>query len=206
MVGALVGGAFLSASLKVLFDRMASPEFVDFFRQHKLNKGVLEKLKIALLSVHKLREDAEDKQLTDHFVREWLHKLKDVVYDAEDVLDEIAIEALQHKLDAEFQTTAVKVRNSISTFLSHFVKKIEPKIKELLDKLEYLARQKDILGLKEGFGGESSKRLLTTSLVEESGIFGRNDDKEKIISLLFSDDATDNENLCYSHSWHGGNW
>ena len=175
--------ALLSAFLQALFDRMASPEFVDFFRQRKLNKGVLEKLKIALLSVHKLYEDAEDKQLMDLSVKEWLHKLKGVVYDAEDVLDEIATEALQRKLDAESQTTATKVRNSISTFFGHFVKEIEPKIKELLDTLEYLARQKDVLGLREGVGGESSKRLTTTSLVEESGIFGRDDDKEKIISL-----------------------
>jgi hypothetical protein len=196
MAGALVGGAFLSASLQVLFDRMASPEFVDFFRQRKLNKGDVEKLKIALLSVHKLCEDAEEKQLTDLSVKQWLHMLKDVVYDAEDVLDEIATEALQRKLDAEFQTTATKVRNSISTFFNHFVKEIEPKIKELLGKLEYLARQKDVLGLREGVGGESSKRLITTSLVEESNIFGRDDDKETIISLLVSDDASCNENLC----------
>jgi hypothetical protein len=108
----------------------------------------------------------------------------------------IATESLQRKLDAEFQTTSRRVRKSISTFLGHFVKMIEPKIKELLDKLENLAKQKDVLGLKEGVGGESSKRLPTTSLVEESGIFGRDGDKEKTISLLLSDDATDNENLC----------
>jgi Leucine-rich repeat (LRR) protein len=188
--------AVLSAFLQALFDGMASPEFVDFFRQRKLDQGVLEKLKISLLSVHKLREDAEDKELTDRSVGEWLYKLKDVVYESEDVLDEIATEALQRKLDAEFQTTASKVRNSISTFFSHFVKDIEPRIKELLDKIEYLAKQKDVLGLKEGVGGESSKRLPTTSLVEESGIFGRDDDKEKIISLILPKNATSNEDLC----------
>ena len=118
--------ALLSAFLKALFDKMASPKFVDFFRQRKLNEGILEKLKIALLSAYKLREYAEDKQLTDHLVRDWLYMLKDALYDVEDVLDEIAIEALQHKLDAEFQTTTSKVRNSISTFHSHFVKEIEP--------------------------------------------------------------------------------
>jgi Holliday junction resolvasome RuvABC ATP-dependent DNA helicase subunit len=33
-------------------------------------------------------------------------------------------------------------------------------------------------------------------LVEESSIFGRDDDKEKIISLLLLADANGNENLC----------
>ena len=124
---------------------MASPEFVDFFRQHKLNKGDVEKLKIRLLSVNKLCKDAEEKQFMVLSMKEWLHNLKDVVYDAEDVLDEIAAEALQRKLDVELQTTATKVRNSISTFFNHFDKKIELKIKELLDKPEYLAREKDDL-------------------------------------------------------------
>jgi len=105
-------------------------------------------------------------------------------------------EALQRKLDVEFQTTARKLLNPISTFLSRFVKEIEPKIKYLLDKLEYLAKQKDVLGLKEGVGGESLKGLPTTSLIEESGIFGKDDDKEKIISFLISHNATSNENLC----------
>jgi hypothetical protein len=113
--------AFLSAFLQALFDRMASPDLVNFFQHRKLNEVVLEKLKIALLSVHKLREYAEDKQLTDLSVRDWLYKLKDVVYNAEDVLDEIATEALQRKLEVDFQTAKSKVRNSISTFLSNFV-------------------------------------------------------------------------------------
>jgi len=191
-----VASLLLSPFLQVFFERMASGDFVDFFRGRKLNDGLLRKLKIALLSVNALHEDAEEKQLTKPAVKAWLDELKDVIYDAEHVLDEIATEALQRKLDVEFQTTARKVRNSITTFFSHFVKEIEPKIKELLDKLEYLASQKDVLGLKQGVGGESSKRLPTTSLVDESGILGRDDDKEKIVSLLLSDDATGNENLC----------
>ena len=124
---------------------MVSPEFVDFFRQRKLNKGDVEKLKIRLLSVNKLCKDAEEKQFVVLSMKEWLHNLKDVVYDPEDVLDEIVTEALQRKLDVEFQTTATKVWNSISIFFNHFDKKIEPKIKEQLDKPEYLAREKDDL-------------------------------------------------------------
>jgi hypothetical protein len=188
-----VAGLLLSPFLQVFFERMASGDFVDFFQGRKLNEGLLHKLKIALLSVNVLLEDAEEKKLTKPAVKAWLVELKDAVYDAEHVLDEIATEALQRKLDVEFQTAARKVRNSISTFLSHFVKEIEPKIKELLNKLEYLASQKDVLGLKQGVGGESSKRLPTTSLVQESDIFGRNDDKETIVNLLLSNDASGGE-------------
>jgi hypothetical protein len=155
-----VAGLLLSPFLQAFFDRMASGDFVDFFRGRELNEGLLHKLKIALLSVNALLEDAEEKQLTKPAVKVWLEESKDAVYDAEHVLDEIATEALQSKLDAEFQTTSSKVRKSISTFLGHFVKVIEPKIKELLVKLEYLANQKDVLDLKKGVGGESSKRLL----------------------------------------------
>jgi uncharacterized membrane protein YcjF (UPF0283 family) len=70
--------------------------------------------------VNALLEDAEEKQLTKPAVKAWLNELKDAIYDAEDVLDEIATEALQRKLDAEFQTTASKLLNPICTFLSHF--------------------------------------------------------------------------------------
>ncbi|XP_062173763.1 putative disease resistance RPP13-like protein 1 [Alnus glutinosa] len=194
MAEALVGGAFLSAFLKVLFDRRASRKFIDFFRGRKVTDGLLEKLETMLRSVNAVLEDAKEKQVTKPDVNKWLDDLKDAVYHADDILDEIATKALRLEVDAEFQTAASKVRTLIST--SSFFKKIEPKIKDVHERLEFLAKQKEHMGLREGVGGDSSKRLPTTSLVQESGIFGRNDDKEKIISKLCSDDATGNENPC----------
>ena len=138
-------------------------------------------------------EDAEEKQVTKSAVKEWLDELKDAVYDAEDILDEIASKALQRKLDAEFLTAGCKARSFISTSLNNFAKEIEPKILEVLDRLEYLARQKDVIGLREVVGGKLSERLPTTSLVEESDICGRDDDKEAIVNLLLSDDASGSE-------------
>ncbi|KAB1224834.1 putative disease resistance RPP13-like protein 1 [Morella rubra] len=189
MAEALVGGSFLSAFFKVLFDRIASREVIDFFRGAKLDGGLLEKLEITLLSVSAVLEDAEEKEVTMAPVKAWLDKMKDAVYDAEQIMDEIATEALRCKLDAEFQTSASKVRHFISGSRNSFVKEIEPKIKEVLDRLEYLAKQKDLMGLKEGVGGKPSEKLPTTSLVEESGICGRDENKEAIIDLLLSDDT-----------------
>ncbi|GLT53955.1 hypothetical protein SLA2020_271890 [Shorea laevis] len=184
---------FVSPFLQVFFERMASGEFVNFFQRQKLSDKLLWKLKTTFLTLNAVLEDAEELQVTKPVVKEWLDELKDTVYDAEHVLDEIATEALRSELDAEFQTTASKVRMSICAFRNSFAKKIEPKIKDLLERLETLAQQKDVIGLREGVGGKSSERLPTTSLVEESDICGRNDDKEAIINMLLSDDARGNE-------------
>ncbi|XP_040994274.1 putative disease resistance RPP13-like protein 1 [Juglans microcarpa x Juglans regia] len=189
-----LAGIFLSPLLQAFFERVTSREFVYFFRREKLDQALLNKLKIALLSVNAVFEDAEEKQVVNPNVKEWLDELKDTIYDAEDTLDEIDTEVMRCELDAEFHTTTSKVRTAISTSLKvPFVKKIEPKIKQVLDRLEYLVSQKNNMGLKEGVQGNPSERLPTTSLVEESGICGREDDKEKIINSLFSDDVSGNK-------------
>jgi hypothetical protein len=171
---------FLSPFLQQFFERLASGKFIDFFQQRKLSDGLLKKLKTTFLTLNAAFEDAEELQVMKPAVKEWLDELKDAIYDAEDILDEIATEALPSELDAEFQTTASKVRKlPISAFRNSLVQQIEPKIKEILGRLESLAQQKDLIGLKEGVRRKSSERLPTTSLVEESDICGRNDEKEQ---------------------------
>ncbi|KAF2322331.1 hypothetical protein GH714_012301 [Hevea brasiliensis] len=97
---AAVGGAFLSAFLQVLFGRMASREVVDFFKNRRLNDGLLKKMKTTLISVKSL-DDAEEKEITKPAVKQWLEELKIAVYEADDVLDEIAYEALRSEIEAE---------------------------------------------------------------------------------------------------------
>jgi hypothetical protein len=101
---------FLSPFLQVFFERLASGEFVDFFRRQKFSDGLLKKLKTTFLTLNAVFEDVEELQVTKPAVKEWLEEMKDAIYDVEDVLDEIATEALISKLDAEFQSTASKVR------------------------------------------------------------------------------------------------
>ncbi|OMO69075.1 cc-nbs-lrr resistance protein [Corchorus olitorius] len=57
----------------------------------KLVTGVeneIERLKGNFEAIQAVLEDAEEKQIVDKNVSRWLHKLKDVSYDMEDVLDE----------------------------------------------------------------------------------------------------------------------
>ncbi|XP_040995114.1 putative disease resistance RPP13-like protein 1 [Juglans microcarpa x Juglans regia] len=192
-----VGLAFLSASLNVLFDRMASREVLHFMMGRKPTEALLRNLKNAIQSVKFVLEDAEEKQLTDSFVKDWVDELKDVIYDAEDILDEIATEALQRKLqDAESSTTALdKVRDRFSrTFLDTFVNEVETKIEEVLDRLDDLVKAKDFMGLQVGVGEKQyPERLSTNSCVLESDTFGRDEDKEEVIDILLSSDVRGNE-------------
>ncbi|OMO81183.1 Disease resistance protein [Corchorus olitorius] len=191
MAGALVGGAFLSASLQVLFDRMASREVMDFIRGKKLDKLLVLKLKPNLMSVRAVLDDAEDKQITNPTVKDWLSELKDAVYDAEDLLDEIAYEALRSSLESEDQTTSSKVVRFFS-YLNPFNKGMESKLEEILGRLDSLLTQKDILGLKERRGEKLFQRLPATSLVD-AGVYGRDSEKEEIMRLLKPENPTEND-------------
>ncbi|KAL6311767.1 hypothetical protein AAG906_021798 [Vitis piasezkii] len=81
--------ALLSASLQVLFERLASPELINFIRRRSLSDELLNELKRKLVVVHNVLDDAEVKQFSNPNVKEWLVPVKDAVYGAEDLLDEI---------------------------------------------------------------------------------------------------------------------
>nr|XP_048318643.1 putative disease resistance RPP13-like protein 1 isoform X3 [Ziziphus jujuba var. spinosa] len=185
MAGTLVGGAFLSATLQVLFDRLAHREVLDYLRGKKFNQGLLKKLKIMLVSVNALLNDAEEKQIINPAVKEWLEELEDAAYDTDDLLDEIATDALQYKLESESPTgTSGKVRKMANLF-SHnsYVSDMENRMKEILEVVEYIANQKYLLDLKVK-EGVASPREPTTSLVDVSQVYGRDGDKDAVLKML----------------------
>ena len=185
-----MGGAFLSAFLQVFFDRMASREVLDFFSRWKLNTESLRKLRTTLLYIDAVLNDAEEKQIKNPAVKKWVNELKDTAYQAQDLLDEITTDASRHKLEAELDMCVSKVRSFNLTSLSSSYLGIEPKLEEILGRLEFLAKERDILGLKEGSGEKPSRKWETTSVVEESSVYGRDDDKVSIIKLLQANDGS----------------
>jgi len=116
----LVGGALLSAFLQVAFEKLASPQILDFFHAKELDQKLLNKLETKLHSIHSLADDVERKQFTDPHVRNWLLKVKDAVLDAEDLLDDIqTLSKSQVDAESESQTftcCTCKVLNFFKSF------------------------------------------------------------------------------------------
>ncbi|CAN6693024.1 unnamed protein product [Malus baccata var. baccata] len=195
MAGALIGEAFLSASIEVLCDRIASTDFGDLFRQKKLDEPLLMKLNMTLLTLSAVLDDAEEKQISNPAVRKWLDELKHAVFDAEDLLDEIDTEALRCKVQGEGQTEKLtkKVWNFISPSRSNFYRSMKVQIEGLLQRLDDFVQQKVDLGLTGDVARKGSQRTPTTSLIHEPFVYGRDEDKENLLKVLFSDDASEDD-------------
>lgn len=182
-------GSFVSAILQVLLDRIAHRDFIDFFRGNHLDEALLDKLKMFLLSVTTVLNDAEEKQFFDPFVKEWVDKLKNAAYDADDVLDEIATKAIQDMMDPRFNTTIHQVKDYASS-LDPFSERVQSKIGRIVERLKSILEHKNLLGLKEGGVGKPlSLGLETTFLVDEHRVYGRHGDKERIIDFLLAGDS-----------------
>lgn len=114
---AVIGESILAAVLEVLMERIVSPAVRDFFKSQKIDDEELKKLKARMRSVSKLLNDAEEKQITDAAVKEWLDELKDAVYQADDFLDEIAYKALRLKLEGESRSQTCTDQTCTMLFL-----------------------------------------------------------------------------------------
>ena len=103
------GGALLSAFFEVLFDRLASRQVMAFLRGRDFDQTLFHKLKTALLTVNAVIIHAEENQITNLVVREWINELKDATYNADDLLDELATIALRGELEAEAKANEKQV-------------------------------------------------------------------------------------------------
>ncbi|PNY07728.1 CC-NBS-LRR resistance protein [Trifolium pratense] len=140
----LVGGAFLSSFFQVALEKLSSNDFTDSFRRAKLDDTLMQKLQVTLNSINHVLEEAETKQYQNTYVKKWLGDLKHV-YETDQLLDEI-VTCTPHK---KLKVASQPATSQVFDFFSSFTYQFESRIKELLEKLEFLAKQKDTLGLKQ---------------------------------------------------------
>nr|XP_025660958.2 putative disease resistance RPP13-like protein 1 [Arachis hypogaea] len=182
MAAELVGGAFLSSFLNVLFDRLSDPEIINLIRGKKLSEKMIQRFKAILNGAEALLNDAERRQIREGPVKIWLDDLKDAIYEADDFLDEIATKAATKKDRG----------NCLTRFLNLKDRKKVTRMEDVIARLESIVNQKDTLGLKEIPMENMSWRTPSTSLVKVSDIYGRDEDRKALVKLLL-DDANDGD-------------
>ncbi|KAK9911596.1 hypothetical protein M0R45_035492 [Rubus argutus] len=145
-----------------------------------------------LLSVNHILDDAEGKQLYNHTVKDWLIELKEAVYDAEDLLQEIKTEALRQKMEPESPGSSTStVQELVSSPPSHAFGSalIISKAEEVLNRLDFIMKEiKDVPGFEKSAGHIVAQTIPSICLAKESGVYGRDNEKEAFIKLLLSDD------------------
>ncbi|KAG5223703.1 disease resistance protein [Salix suchowensis] len=153
-----------------------------------------EKLKRTFMTVQAVLKDAEEKQWKDKDIRIWLQDLKDAAYNADDVLDEFSIEAQRRR-----QRRGLKNRlRSFSSLVQNplvFRFKMAHKLKNVREKFDYIAMEKNKFKLTDGVGENEADRFdwrITSSYVNKTEIYGRDKEKEALISMLLanSDDLS----------------
>ena len=141
-------------------------------------KSKAQKLSTTLDLIKAVLEDAEQKLVTNRSIKLWLQQLKDAVYVLDDILDECSVESARLKGLSSFKPKNIMFRHEIGN-----------KFREITSRFNQIAESKNKFLLQAG--GSVRERSIevaewrqTTSIVVESKVYGREDDKEKIIEFL----------------------
>ncbi|XP_070048743.1 putative disease resistance RPP13-like protein 1 [Nicotiana tomentosiformis] len=194
-IGLAVGGAFLSSALNVLFDRLAPQgELLKMFQRQKHDFQLLKKLRLTLLGLQAVLSDAENKQTSNRYVNQWLNELQDAVDSAENLMEEINYEVLRVKVESQHQNHAETSNQQVSDLnlclSDEYFLSIKEKLEGTTTTLEELEKQIGRLGLKDYLvSGKQETRVPSTSLVDESEIFGRQNEIEELLGRLLSVDT-----------------
>ncbi|MED6174877.1 hypothetical protein PIB30_073112 [Stylosanthes scabra] len=178
------------------------------FREIGCIYGVMEdldKLKDTLESIKVVLSDAELRQGQDTTVSHWVKRFKQVLHDADDLLDDVFIKDLRRKANGGSKKMS-KVRGFLSISdnpiafcakLAHKIEKIRKSFNDVAEDMSKLKLNPSCVVLKHD---ENSWRE-TSSFVLQSEIIGRENDKTRIVNLLRQTDPDHNVSLWWLLVW-----
>ncbi|XP_045786549.1 putative disease resistance protein RGA1 [Trifolium pratense] len=157
-----------------------------------------QKLSTNLELIKAVLEDAEKKQLTDRSIKVWLQQLKDAVYVLDDILDECSIKSNRLKGSSAFKPKNIILRHKIGN-----------RLKEISSRFDEIADKKNKFLLQEGVTAkeltvEVAEWRQTSSIIAEPNVYGREDDKEKIVDFLINQGSNSNSLSVYPIVGLGG--
>ncbi|KAH7662655.1 P-loop containing nucleoside triphosphate hydrolase protein [Dioscorea alata] len=145
-------------------------------------------------------EAAENKQSKSKVVQAWLCELKEAAYDADDLLDCLVMKAQEPEVEASV-TDVVDQRRCLifNCGQEHAATQTELMIQDIRSRVQKLMRKKPF---SLNFHHRRSSNYMSHYEVEarkatsaNSGKFGRDEDREKMIKLLTSEESCSHEDL-----------
>ncbi|KAL8255359.1 hypothetical protein R6Q59_033580 [Mikania micrantha] len=90
----------VSAVLPVLFEKLASAALKSSSRYKGINADI-KKLHRSLSQIQDVLADASQKEITSQSVKHWLNDLQHLAYDIDDLLDDLATDAMEREFTRE---------------------------------------------------------------------------------------------------------
>ncbi|KAI3923748.1 hypothetical protein MKW98_011378, partial [Papaver atlanticum] len=201
----------VSPLLETVFDRLTSLVEKEFRLISEANDE-FESLSGILSTIKDVIEDAEEKQLTDKPICNWLRKLKGVTYDVDDFLDECKTDAaLRNSLDILKPSSR---RNNVKEFMTGFVpyffcfkpssssrRTIAKRVQSFIHRFDEIAKRRSQFHLNTYVTAadvqlNSRKLGETSSYTDEPEVYGREEDIDCIIKLLQNDEGGRDVSVC----------
>ncbi|KAG4123568.1 hypothetical protein ERO13_D11G333900v2 [Gossypium hirsutum] len=158
-------------------------------------KDDLDDLKSTVSTIKAVLLDAEERSVTSHHVKDWLEKLKDVLYDADDLLDDFSTEAFRKDLlGGNKLTKEVRLFFSSSNQFAYSLK-MGRQIKAIKARLTLIGSEAKMFNLVERdrpmeTSFMTKKRHQTHSF--KDNIIGRDDDKAALLKLMLEFESEEN--------------
>ncbi|CAI9261751.1 unnamed protein product [Lactuca saligna] len=195
-------------SMFVVFEKLASEPLKKIARSKGIDSE-LKKLKKTLDQIQDLLNDASQKEINNEAIKRWLNGLQHLAYDIDDLLDDLATEAIHRELTRESGASTSMVRKLIPSCCTSFSQsnRMHAKLDDIATKLQELVEAKNNLGLSVITNEKLRIERYETSLVGASRIVGRESDKKKLLEKLLGDKDESGSQLQHrSHSWYGWSW
>ncbi|KAF3340574.1 putative disease resistance protein RGA3 [Carex littledalei] len=153
-----------------------------------------QKLCSLLLTVQSVIADAEERSRTEPAVKKWLHDLMAVLYQAEDVLDELKYNAISKAVETEIRSEKKSTPVPLSLSFSCWVNFLRsPLLKGVLEKIEVVVSEMNQFCLSIRYPKQQPMTVVNRPMDYEtdSTVVGRSDDLEKIMAIVLGQAEAD---------------
>ncbi|XP_062175504.1 putative disease resistance protein RGA4 [Alnus glutinosa] len=161
-------------------------------------KDELEKLKDTVSIINDVLLDAEEQQVKRHAVRNWLKKLEDAMYEADNLLDDFSTEVLRREMmTRDKKAKEVRIFFSKSNQFLYALKTVHKikAIRERLDSINATAKDFNLKLRDEEIPIWNKKRDDSYSFVRTEEVIGREDDKKEVIECLMESKVEENVSI-----------